>query len=224
MTDALIIIPEITKGMKSIGSKALLKSNNLSLIEYQINQIKNINKSICISIITGFDHDRILKLLTYKYDNLNIIYNDQYEHTNQADHLLLFLEKKLNVKKLLIINGGVLFKNFTILYENLTGSSKIYLLDKPKNNFTIGCDTGDTLEYLFYDLPVLWSECLFLNEDSIKLLHDIITSISIKQMYLFEIVNQLINKDTIFDKVYIKKQDILKINSIKDLPKMKNFT
>ena len=48
--NAIIIIPEITKGMKSIGSKSLLKIKNVSVLEYQIKQIKAINRNIHIVI------------------------------------------------------------------------------------------------------------------------------------------------------------------------------
>lgn len=223
MTDALIIISEITKGMKSVGSKALLKVNNLSIIEHQINQIKNINKNLIINIVTGFEHEKINKLLEKKYKNINIIYNDKYQETNQASNLLLFLQKKLDIDSLLVINGGILLKNSSITYETLSGKSKIYLLDKPKNNFTIGCNPIGDIEYLFYDLPSVWSECLYLNSESINYLKDLTEYINIDQMYLFELINNLISNNIYFDKVFIKKNHILKINSIKDLTKMRNF-
>lgn len=223
MIDTLIIISEITKGMKSVGSKALLQIDDLSIIEHQINHIRSIHKNIKINIVTGFDHDRINKLLSKKYKHINILYNDRYQETNQAGSLLLFLEQHTEIEKLLIINSGILLKNSSIAYDTLSGNSKIYLLDKPKNNFNIGCDTKGPLEYLFYDLPALWSECIFLNNESIVSLKNIINTTSINQMYLFEIVNKLILQNIVFDKIYIKKNNILKINGIKDLPKIRNF-
>jgi len=223
MIDALIIISEITKGMKSVGSKALLKVNDLSIIEHQINQVKAINRNIKINIVTGFDHDRICKLLLKKYKNINIIYNDRYSEINQAGDLLLFLNKKPLANKILLINNGIIFKNSCITNETLNGRSKIYLLDKPKNNFIIGCNGSEKIEYLFYDLPCAWSECLFLNSESISLLKDLTESNNMDQMYLFEIINKLMGQNILFDKVFVKKNNILKINGVKDLPKIRNF-
>jgi hypothetical protein len=49
MIDALILVPEITKGMKSIGSKSLLEiKKKLSVLDYQIQSIRNIDKNIKI--------------------------------------------------------------------------------------------------------------------------------------------------------------------------------
>ena len=48
MIDILIITPEITKGMKSVGSKCLLPlRKNLSIIEYQVMQAQKISRK-CI--------------------------------------------------------------------------------------------------------------------------------------------------------------------------------
>lgn len=223
MIDALIIASDITKGMKSIGSKALLKVNGSSIIEHQINQIKNINKNIRINIITGFDHDRVYKVLQKRYKHINIIYNNKYSDLNQAGDLFLFLQQKPSADKILLINNGIIFRDTTILYDTLDNQSKIYILDKPKNNFTIGCSVSDSVEYLFYDLPCLWSECLFLNKESIELLRTLSPSINMNQMYIFEIINKLIAKNIPFDKIYVKKNNILKINGVKDLPKIRNF-
>ena len=54
MIDAIINISEITKGMKSVGAKALLKINNTSIIEHQINQLKSINRNITKIFIVFF--------------------------------------------------------------------------------------------------------------------------------------------------------------------------
>lgn len=223
MINAVIIIPEITKGMKSIGSKALLKIRQAMVIDYQIDQLLEINKNINISIITGFDNERITKHIKKTYSGVNVLYNENYAETNQVKCLSLLLEQK-KYSNLLIISSGILFKKNSIKSLWLKDTSKIFLLDKPKVNFNIGCiDNGTDLEYLFYDLPVLWSECVFLNKEAMITLRDIIDSPNIEQMFLFEIINQLISRDIIFDKVSIKKNDILKICNLKDLAKAKSF-
>ena len=51
----LILMPEITKGMKSVGSKALLRLNStLTVLEYQIKSIKSLNRRNKIFLSTGF--------------------------------------------------------------------------------------------------------------------------------------------------------------------------
>jgi CTP:phosphocholine cytidylyltransferase-like protein len=222
MLDAIIVIPEITKGMKSIGSKALLKINDsISILEYQIQQLKKYHKKINIHIIAGFEIDKIKKLLT-KY-KVNIIYNHEYVSTNQAKCLEIFF-KNYVCDNLLIISNGVLFKNNPFgAYVN--GESKVFLIDKTKNNFNIGCsnEPSHNIDYLFYDLPTSWSECLYMNKQAINIFQKIINQNNISQMYLFEAINTMVSYNIIFHKTYIAKKDIMKIHTTKDLTKARLF-
>lgn len=222
MLDTLIIVPEITKGMKSIGSKALLKiKDSLSILEYQIQQLKKTHKKNNIHIITGFESEKIKKtLIKYK---VNIIYNEEYLFTNQSKSLELFINN-YNSDNLLIISSGILFRNNPFDLTSLE-SSKIFLIDKPKNNFNIGCcnNESSSVNYLFYDLPVAWSECTLLNRDAIIAVKHLYQTQNISQMYLFEIINNLISNNIPFIKNYIPKKDIMKINTQKDLNKAKLF-
>jgi choline kinase len=71
MISALILVPEITKGMKSIGSKSLLEiKKNLSVLDYQIQSIKNIDKNIKIIVCTGFESEKIISIITKNYNNI----------------------------------------------------------------------------------------------------------------------------------------------------------
>jgi hypothetical protein len=222
MINSLILIPEITKGMKSIGSKSLLRIKNIPILEHQINEILNINKSIKLNIATGFDHDKISKHISTKYDNINFVYNDSYETTNQTKALALFLENNI-CENLLIISSGILLKNKNISLSTLSGTSKIYLLNKPRTNFNIGCSLGASAEYLFYDLPNIWSECVYLNKEAILALRNIIKMQNTDQFYLFEMINALILQNIIFENVTIDKKNIFKINHTKDLTKARQF-
>lgn len=221
MLDVVIVVPEITKGMKSIGSKALLKiKDSLSILEYQIQQIKK-NKKYNIHIIAGFEIEKIQKTLS-KY-KVNIVYNSEYLHTNQTRCIRLFLENHQS-EKLFIIGNGIIFKNNPFdLSDN--AYSKVFMIDKPKANFNIGCTDSpkDNISYLFYDLPVAWSECAYLSQDAIHKFLELSQERNLDQMYIFEMINVLLSRNIKFDKQYISKKDIMKINSVNDLPKAKLF-
>jgi hypothetical protein len=224
MINSLILVPEITKGMKSIGSKSLLKIKEYSILEYQINQILGINNTIKINIATGFDHEKIKEYIDSRYKNINWIYNENYENTNQTKCLSLFLEQ-IACEDLLIINSGILFKNKSITYSSLKGNNKIYLLNKPKLNFSIGCSDIQNIEYLFYDLPNLWAECVYFNTSTTKVLKDILlyNKKHMDKLYLFEIINDLIQHNIGFDNMIIDKKNIFKINNTKDIPQARRF-
>jgi len=223
MLNALILIPEITKGMKSIGSKSLLKiKNNKYIIEHQIEQLLNINKNIRLTIATGFDSDKIIKLIT-KYNTINYIYNSEYEYTNFGKSLKLYLQNYPEIDNLLLISSGILFKSGTFKNIEFEQQSQIFLLDKPKYNFDIGCSQNNIIEYLFYDLPEVWSECIYLDKIAIKNLIEIIENKNIDHMYIFEIINILLSKDIKFKKIKLPKNNFVKINSAKDVGKAKVF-
>lgn len=220
MIDILLISPEITKGMKSIGSKCLLPlRKNLTVIEYQVSQLQKIKPSK-ITINIGFDAEKIQKTLN-RYKTLNFLVNNNYEDTNQSSNLISYI-KQNNPKSLLVINNGILIKNNIISKTYLNGSSKIFILNKNKNNFEIGCSEAEKVEYLFYDMPQSWSEIFYLNERTIKLLQNYDAQL-FNQMYLFEIINFLLQKNVHFDKIYIDKKNITKIQNLKDLQSAKIF-
>lgn len=223
MTNTIILVPEITKGMKSIGSKVLLEiKKKLSVLEYQIKSIFDIDNKIRITVCTGFESDKIIEIIK-KYKNVDYIFNPYYAITNQAYDIKLFIDKYPNSTNILIINGGVLFSNNCIKKEMLTSKSKIFILNKNKENFSLGCSKGLDLNYIFYDLPEQWAECTYLNSESIMLLKQIIQKGAIDQMYLFELLNELLNKNNTINKEYINKKLIMKINNIKDIEKAKVF-
>lgn len=219
MLDVLIIIPEITKGMKSIGPKAMLKiKNTTTILHHQINQLNQYNKcNIFLSV--GFEAEKIKKSLG-SYANVDFVYNPYYKSTNQSKSISLFLEQH-NTKKLLVISNGILFKNNPF---NTRQSSCIYVLDKPKNNFDIGCNYSQSLHYLFYDLPTPWTECVFFDGVAIDQLKSIISTSNIDKLYLFELINLMIDKQkTQFETTIVKKNNFMKVNTVKDLPRARVF-
>lgn len=225
MIDALIIVPEITKGMKSIGSKSLLEiKKKLCILEYQIESLYQIDKNIRITIGTGFESEKIISLLK-KHKTVSHVHNTNYKTTNHGYLLKLYFDYKNSFNDLLIISNGILLKNKCINKTMLNNESKIFLLDKEKENFNLGCADSqqEKTEYIFYDLPQLWSECLYLSKKDVATLQDIMQNSSIDQLYLFEIVNEIINKNGLIKKEYINKKNIMKINSLKDLAKARNF-
>jgi NDP-sugar pyrophosphorylase family protein len=220
MINILIISPEITKGMKSIGPKLLLPlRKNLTLIEYQISQLQKIKPSK-ITLNIGFEAERILKTL-YRYKSINYLINTNYIDTNEGNNLIKYIEDH-KPNNLLVFGSGILIKNNPIKKEHLNSFCQIFVLNKPKNNFRIGCSDLDNIEYLFYDMPEPWSEIFYLNNDAISLLLSTNKKI-FEQMYLFEIINFLLSKNIRFTKTYINKTNIMKIQNFKDLNTAKLF-
>jgi len=223
MLDILIIAPEITKGMKSLGSKALLAiKKNLSVIEYQIAQARSIDKHARITTILGFEYEKILNIIK-QHKNIDYIINYEYKHTNQAYSLKLFYDQHKDVSNLLIISSGVLLKDLVIDKSMLMDHSKVFLLNRDKENFELGCSQDSNYtEYIFYDLPFRWSECIYLNKEGIEATKEFVGKNISEQMYLFEAINNIL-KNIDIDKCVIDRRKIMKITNQKDIAKAKVF-
>lgn len=222
MLNVLILVPEITKGMKSLGPKALLQiKKHTNVLQHQIKSIKSIDKTANITIATGFEADKIKKATSSLYSDITYIHNSNYQTTNQSAIIIPYIHEH-KPENLLIISNGILFKQQAITKQKLTGYSKIFILDDHKENFNLGCAIGDSAEYIFYGLPELWSECVYLNNLALELLTNL-NEKQYKQMYLFELINLLIAQKTIIKKTYINTNKIMKIVNRKDLTKAKVF-
>lgn len=222
--NVVILAPEITKGMKSIGSKALLKiKQSMSVIDYQIHEIRKYSSQTKITIVSGFEHDKINKLYNHS-KNIEVLYNNTYANTNHGASLSVFLESKDSINSnLLVITNGVLFKNNPFkLKNNYKSKSQIYCINKPKNNFDIGYIGESSVEYLFFDLPNKWTECVMFDTESLGFIKSIDNK-RISQMYLFEIINLLIERKLQFDVITSDKKNFMKINNAKDISRAKVF-
>jgi hypothetical protein len=227
MTDIIFIISEITKGMKSFGPKCLLSINGISLIEYQIKYIRKFFKKDTIYLITGFESEKIKKHI-YNHTSINtknivFLEDHNYKNNNQAASIIEYAINKKNKNGSLFINNGILMKNNFLKNLNLN-KNHIFSIHGKKSNFNIGSNPTQQVEYLFYDLPVLWSECAYFNHQTIEYLKNNFTIENSGSMFFFELINKLIEHKIYFSNHSIPKTNITKILNMKDISKIRNFT
>jgi hypothetical protein len=83
-------------------------------------------------------------------------------------------------------------------------------------SFNIGLTINDKkVEYVFYDLPNRWSEILYINSSDIQKTKNLLTKYNLKQKFLFELINILIENNIIFETETVPSKNILKINNHK---------
>jgi choline kinase len=194
------------------------------IIDQQISSIKTIHRNAEITISCGFEYEKINNYINKRYKNIQLIHNKDYETTNEARDIELFLidKKPDDIDYLFIISGGVLLKKKAISFTKIKKSSRIFLMRSVKNNFKLGCSKKDNIEYVFYDLDIPWCECLLLNKESVIKLKSFIQGNNVLNMYLFEMLNSILTIDDI-QPCYINKNDIMKITSFADITRAKSF-
>lgn len=220
--NAILLVSDITKGMKSIGSKALLPlTKTTTILEQQINYLKKFYKPINIYICTGFEHDKIVKK-TSKYKNIYYIYNQDYNDHNQASSLIQCL-KTYKLNNAIIINNGLVLLDKIIIDKNI--SSILVSSKNTKTHFDIGLNAEcENLLYLFYGLPNKWLEYTYLNKESIDKILEIDKQHKCNKLFLFEIINLLVDNGINFQVNNILSNNLpLKINNIKDLNLAKKY-
>jgi hypothetical protein len=222
----ILLIPEITKGMKSIGSKSLLSiSKTDTIIDYQIKYIKKFYKDANIYVLTGFERDKVAKKIDRynRYNNIKILYNDEYEQANHVDSLLKYIENHIP-NNCLIINNGVLLKEKLQIDHN---DSTVFTLSKHKDGFFVGVNlehsSDSNISYLFYGLTKQWIECVFLNSLAINKIIELNKKQKLSNLFLFELLNLIIENGCSVLSKEVNKKDILKINTQDDLKKTKGF-
>lgn len=220
--NVILLCSEITKGMKSYGPKAFVpvgpKNKKKPLIIKQINNIfERYGQNTNIYITMGFEKNKFLKILDRHYpatrfSNIFYIYNDLYLESNNAYSFGIALDA-INSGNCLIIQNG-------ILLNYCPKKSDKSLLPILKNNSDESFDIGLTLnnnivEYAFYDLPNRWSEVLYISSCDILNVKALIKQHDLKQKFLFELINILIDNNIIFETEYISSKNISKITTSK---------
>jgi hypothetical protein len=225
MIDIVFIMPEITKGMKSFGPKALVSVKGATILEHQINNIRQVFKNNNIYLLTGFESEKVKKILqqtkSFNKKNIIVLNDPDYMINSQVASIKQYLNNKTNNNGTLFINNGIIPKyDFSKIDYN---KNYIFLINGNKANFNIGSSSAQNIEYLFYDLPFLWSECLFLNPSSLDLLNNTISHTDTKTLFFFEIINRLLENNKInFKTNFMNKNEIIKISNIKDAKKIRN--
>lgn len=217
-------MPEITKGLKSLGPKGLISvGKKQSVVEHQIRLLKLISKQINIHAVIGFEHEKVSQVL--EKNKVNYIYNREYKNLNQGHSLKLYLDQILKVDKLLIINNGILLNAIEIIKKSVLDiRSQMFIIKKGKSDFDLGTLPGNNPEYIFYNLPESWTECVYFGPEDIANLRHLMSIESINNMYLFEILNiYMHNYPKSINKTYIAKKQAIKINSTRDINKAKRF-
>tara|TARA_B100001094_G_scaffold331046_1_gene398105 strand:+ start:737 stop:1441 length:705 start_codon:yes stop_codon:yes gene_type:complete len=225
---AIVLYTDLIKGAKTKQCKSICSINNkTTVIQEQIASLKKMNRRIEIVILAGKGHKDIDKVLkeTKNTNKIKLVCVDEYLHVNQGQVFLNAINK-LNIENnVLLILGEILFKN--ICCKKLSNNTT-WLIDKKRDDFNISCRTSenDFAQYFFYDLPneKQWSEIIFLHQDTIKQIKQSKeVSNKIKQIFMFELLNKLIDNSIKIDTQKIRYRDIIKVRASKNIHKAKAF-
>lgn len=208
-----IIASSMGYRMKSYGPKSLITlPTGETLIENQINNILSIYPKAELILTVGFEADKIIKR---RPTNIRIIENQYYDLTNIVEDIRLVINN-IYSESLIIINGNIQFNSETVKNLTLKGSAIVI------NNNNIEDDIGATIidnqvMILSHGISPKWANIVYFTEKEFKLLKSIVADRDKGKLYLFEIINMILDKGGSFRPYTNEHIKIKQIDSIKDL-------
>jgi len=216
-------------GIKSLGTKSLLKINEKYFIEYQLENIKTALKGLKFEIIvvSSFDTNKTVKSLAHlnKKYNLSIVKYDK-ENINFGGAMIHGLDQ-INGSTALVMNYGCFFKTHVINHLCRKNNNVIGLVNDLKiyDNLRVGCSINDNkIEHLFFGLnDYKFFDMLVLNSDTIQFIKQNINSTINHNKFLFEIVNFILDNNISFEYEIIKNNDVIFVDNLDMLAKTKRI-
>lgn len=212
--NVILLAYEITKGMKSIGSKSLMpvKIDNQTdtLIRHQLHSIKKHIKNISsINIVLGFDKEKLKKKISCDKD-INIIENNEYDKLGQAHAISLALKQINNNHPTIIISNYIVLRK-NIFQDCHEKSNHVFCIKNCNNKFfKIGCThENGNVEYLCYELTPKWTEIFLLQPTCKDILQRVLDSNH--NMLLFEAINNTLSSYPTTN-TYIYNNSLITIN------------
>ena len=226
LVTVILLSENVGHRMKSYGATPLLSLGGSTILEHQIQAIKSLFVNYEIILCGGFDIDRVVKFVHQRYrsDNIRVIENQMYHHSNGCESVRLCLNNTTN-NKVLICNGELL------LTSNLLSSldlkrSHVMVEKKNSPNLEIGVTVNEDgfAENFCYGVDLKWSELVFLeNLEIVESLRKIISAPDYKTKFVFEALNELGRMTKYKLKIVENPVQIVKINNVKTYHQIRKY-
>ena len=214
--DVVILAAGSGRRMKSFGSKSLLPVKDTTLINYQINTIKYSMPNADITVVLGYEIDKIYKQIP-KF--VLVIENDKYETTASTRSAFMGV-RACSKNNILIINGDIFFNEK--IFDICTNESSILInSNKLISDSKIGVivDSG-YLSCFNFDINVKWGQAVYLYENDIDLFQKICYDTK-QEVIISEILETMVNKKVSIKTIEPANIELVEIDSYKDLERIK---
>lgn len=180
--------------VKSYGPQCLYQVDQTTVLSSQIETINQSFKNPNIIIVAGFKYKKI-KSHVKDYNNVLVIENTQYEHTNDLYSIYLAMPHLVN--NVLIINDNIIF-NQTLFNKFKKYQSHLFITNKQTSD--IGCilDKHSQINNVSWGLSNYWTNISFFYKNEFEMLKKIANSTKTSKWFLMEAINNIIKHDGIF--------------------------
>jgi|694.fasta_scaffold07784_11 choline kinase len=203
--NVVILGDKFQKGKKTKGCSGLFKVKNTYLILKQYRAIRAAFPKSNIVYVCGFEYKKLLSTID-DYDeivkNINFIINENYNKYNYGYSLQL-LKEYITQKTLILFGDSIIDYKILNTFDCQNNVSQIVL--NKKSTSSLGCVINNKkIHNIFYDLDNKIEEMYFIANKDIGKLKDILDQ-PIKNMFIFEIINKMIDNNVSFQPLKIEK-------------------
>jgi hypothetical protein len=209
--------------MKSKGALSLVKINEKTLLELQVQVISAVFNNFEIILCCGYDSKSVYDFIKNKLKstNIRIVENQVYENSNCCETARIAINNTMN-DKVVVMNGGLLITPEHLRAININNTCVLSQTQVKLEDFEIGViqdkDIVQNMSLSIKDRK--WLGLLYLNgEKNIKCFYDVVNSINFKNRFLFEAINEMIKVVNIKN-VDVTTRGTIKIDSIKSLKRL----
>jgi choline kinase len=218
----MIPVAGLGKRMKSYGPKALIPIKyGQNILQRQLSIIDQTLVDYNLVLICGFEAE---KMISCSPPNAIKVENELYEDTNVARSVAIGLRSIPNCNRLLLINGDLVFSENTIDSIDYNRSS-VLVSDDCMSDSEVGCivNSRGNLENMMYDLPKKWSQIAYFQDKELEMLRSIVCNRKNRKMFMFEIINKIIEEGGLFKCVEDPSIRIVDVDTSKDIKKAKDI-
>lgn len=211
--EVIILGAGVGARIKSYEPRSLIKINNKSIVENQIDLVNDNLSKATITVVGGYSINKIIKKL---YGKVKFIENQLYETTNSAESLRLAVNL-YDMKSILFMHGDLWITNEIFQYMNFNESFVLtsnLIADKE-----VGLTSVNNVASIFsYNLPLKWAQIAFLRDAELEILKKLfLKDDDYKYNLTFEILNKIIENGGNFKVIDIGNTYIKEIDNIKDI-------
>jgi choline kinase len=220
-TDVAVIIPTAGPGkrMVSYGPRPLLKIDNITVIEHQINIFRKVFHNPQIILVVGHDAN---KIMSNTPDDIIKVENENYENTNVVRSIGIGL-RVTQLKQVVVAYGDLVF-NEEAVKIGIDKSTLIVDSVCEKDKKKIGCVVADSnISHLDYDLANHWKQIMVLVGKELKLFKKVAWNPDNYHLFDFEALNQVLADGGRFVACCPTNMKIVDIDTSKDIIEAKEI-
>lgn len=215
-----ILTAGVGSRIKSYEPRSMLRIGDKTLIEHQIDTLKNVFGETEVIGVVGFDAQRIIKKLNGKA--IRIIENQMYESTNTSESLRLAFNNNIQ-ESFMFMHGDLLFNTDTFMDVDFNQS---FILVDTQGQFDskevgVTVDSKNTANIFSYGLTTKWCQIAYITGKELKIAKNLFNKFENhdKKMLSFEVLNKMIMMGACFKCYEPRNMKILEIDRIKDVTK-----